>query len=153
SLDWYAKAIAALEPIVRTEPQFVAARQNLLYARLGRGLALAQLGDHARAAAEADDVAQAKDVTAGTFYNLACLHAQVSAAASKDASLPQAERDPLAERHSLRAIELLARAQADGYFKAPARVAYLKKDPDLDPMRSRDDFKRLVGDFAKSLGK
>ena len=31
----------------------------------------------------------------------------------------------------------------------PAKVAHMKKDPDLDPLRERDDFKQLGKDLEE----
>ena len=39
---------------------------------------------------------------------------------------------------------LLRRLQAQGYFKGPSNVTYLEKDKDLDPLRQRPDFQRLL---------
>jgi serine/threonine protein kinase len=115
--------------------------------RLECAKTLAYLGQHAQASAEANDLAQAKGMTAGNLYNLACVYALSSAAAAKDASLPQADRNRLAERHAARAVELLTQVQATGYFKDRARVERLKKDSDLDPLRSRDDFQKLLAEL------
>ncbi len=151
SLDWFAKAIATLEPVLRREPRLVKARRFLHTAQLGRAGALARLGDHSRAAGEADDVAQAKDVPADTLYDLACVYALSSAAAGKDTSLSQADRDRLAERHAARAVELLTKSLAAGYFKERARVEFLKKDTDLDPLRARADFQGFLRTLAEEM--
>jgi serine/threonine-protein kinase len=179
SLDWYAKAIARLEPVLGAEPRMVRARHSLRSAhrerarawtrlgrhaealrdwdralelepgpdrndlRLQRALTLVQLGEHIRAAAEAEDLAQAKGLTARNFYDAARVHARVSAAVGKDTAQPPAER------HAARAVELLAQARAAGFFKDRANVEQAKKDPDLDPLRGREDFKKFLGELEE----
>ena len=67
------------------------------------------------------------------------MHAQAAAAAKSD--------QLLCERYSKRAVELLRNAEGSG-FKAGA---HMKKDVDLEPLRSREDFKKLLADLeAKS---
>ena len=43
-----------------------------------------------------------------------------------------------------RAMEMLRRAVAAGYWD----VAWMRRDPDLDPLRSRADFQVLLLDLA-----
>jgi hypothetical protein len=83
--------------------------------------------------------------------DLACVYALSSAAAGKDAALPQVGRDRLREQYAARAVELLGKAQAAGFFKNQASVDQLKKDTDLDSVRSRTDFQKLLGDLDMNL--
>ena len=46
-----------------------------------------------------------------------------------------------------RAMELLQKAVTAGYKDA----AHVKKDPDLDPLRDREDFKTLLADLEKKF--
>jgi serine/threonine protein kinase len=100
--------------------------------RLGRANALVRAGKCADAVAEAEAVAQVKNLPGRLLYGAACVHALASAAAADDA--------PVRERYAARAVELL-RAAIDRGFK---EVGKLQKDRDLDPLRSRDDFKKLL---------
>jgi hypothetical protein len=106
----------------------------------------ARAGRYAQAAAEAKVLAQQKDPKGNTLYDLACLWAVTSAAARRDLQLPQSSRASLAEEYAGHALELLARAQAAGYFQSRAKVDRARKDPDLEPIRSRKEFKKLLGD-------
>jgi serine/threonine protein kinase/tetratricopeptide (TPR) repeat protein len=172
SLAWYAKAIALLEPLVQQEPRLVMERYFLRNAhwsraealdemgrpadavkdwdralalnavpanvpgiRSGRAQSLARAGEHAKAVAEASALAEAKDMNGGTLYDLACVCALAAAAVKDDANL-QAQ-------YAARAVELLAQAVAKG-FKDAARM---KKDKDLDVLRDREDFGRLVAEL------
>jgi hypothetical protein len=47
------------------------------------------------------------------------------------------------QSYTNRAMEMLTQAMKAGYMDA----ARMKTDPDLDPLRDRDDFKRLVADL------
>jgi tetratricopeptide (TPR) repeat protein len=114
--------------------------------RLSRANSLARLGDHTRAVAEAAALTQDKPAAA-LGYNLACLWSLCSAAVGRDEKLPGAERTRLAGEYAARALVLLTRAREAGLFKNPSWVAQLKKDPDLDALRQRDDFKKLLAEL------
>ena len=78
-------------------------------------------------------------------YNLACLWAQVSRlVGSGKTSFTEQER---AERRACldRAVDALSKAVAAGYPK----VVRLKKEASLDPLRSREDFQKLLSELEK----
>ena len=180
SLAWYAKAISLLEPLVTKEPRLVIERHFLRNAHSGRARAfdkllrhgdavkdwdrmlelnqipadnalirtlraksLARAGDHARAVAEANALAEAKDVAGPTLYDLGCACALASAAVKGDVRLQ--------DQYAARAVEILRQAVAKGYKDAP----HMKQDRDLDALRERDDFKKLLAELevASSSGK
>ena len=63
---------------------------------------------------------------------------------------PGADAARLAKDDADRAMELLAKAVQAGYKD----VAHMKKDTDLDPLRDRDDFKKLIAELeAKKVEK
>jgi hypothetical protein len=109
---------------------------------------LARAGDHARAAAEAGALAGRAGSTGAVLYNAACAFSLSSAAARQDRTLSEAERARRAEGYAARALELLAQADAAGYFKDPAHVSHMHKDPDLDPLRARPDFQKLAAGWG-----
>jgi tetratricopeptide (TPR) repeat protein len=113
---------------------------------LTRADLLARSGDHRRAAAEADDLARDRSLGTSDRYNLACVLSLAAAAASADGKLSMAERNRLAERYGARAVELLRQLHATGMFKNSADLALLKKDTDLDAIRSRADFRKLLAE-------
>ncbi len=78
------------------------------------------------------------------FYTFAQLYALASRAAADDTRLAAADRGKRSADYAAHAVALLKRAQADGYFRFPARLARLKTDPELDGLRQREDFKELV---------
>jgi hypothetical protein len=78
-------------------------------------------------------------------YNVACLQAQLSRlAGSGSAPVTEQER---AERSTCldRALDALRKAVAAGNVK----LARLKKESSLGPLRSRDDFQKLLGELEK----
>jgi hypothetical protein len=62
--------------------------------------------------------------------------------AAEDARLPEAQRRAVADAYARRAVELLREAVARGFKD----VHELKTLPDYDPLRRRDDFKKLLQD-------
>jgi serine/threonine protein kinase/tetratricopeptide (TPR) repeat protein len=106
-------------------------RQPVLVAAM---LALARKEKQpARAAAAADllaDNAKGSD----DLYNAACGHALC---------VSLADKPEMKEKYAARAVELLRKAVAKGYKDA----AQMKKDADLDALRQRDDFQKLLADL------
>jgi tetratricopeptide (TPR) repeat protein len=171
SLDWYARAIATLAAVVKQEPGLAIARRLLRLAHGDRARALAQLGRHAEAvqdwdqavalspAAEqgllkahrvlsqvkagrvAEAVAEVAELTKSTKWTAAQWYdfARVFALASTQDKDKQHE-------HATRAVELLQRAIQAGYNN----VEYLRKDTDLDSLRGRDDFKKLLESLSQA---
>lgn len=54
----------------------------------------------------------------------------------------------LAQQHGARAVELLHEAVARG----TANVTLFREDSDLEPVRDRDDFKKLLQELEKKAG-
>jgi hypothetical protein len=104
---------------------------------------LADAGLHARVAAEVEALVGEK-VEGDPLYNLACCLALSVGPARADAALPMDQRATLAERYAGRAVALLQRLQANGYFKGPQRVEMLKTDTDLEVLRLRADFREVL---------
>ncbi len=98
--------------------------------RLQRALALARLGEHAKAMTDCAELAKGKDLPAATLYTLARAYAR-SAAAIPDQGARTAAAD--------RAMGLLKQAVAAGHD-----AAVMKQEKDLDALRDRDDFKTLL---------
>jgi serine/threonine protein kinase/tetratricopeptide (TPR) repeat protein len=172
SLDWFARAIARLDPLLdEKKPWYAAAKLFKRNAHLGRADALVKLDRHAEALADWDQtvdlsdpkqrpemqayralsrlragkaedaVAEVAELTklniwnGAGLYNFACIYAVASA---KDKARQ--------EEHAQRAVALLRQAVKAGFTD----VALMKKDTDLDPLRQRDDFKKLLAELDKS---
>jgi tetratricopeptide (TPR) repeat protein len=135
-LGQHADALKAWDQAIELEPG-----PERLLLRLQRARTLAEMGEPVRAVAEAQELAQAPVVSGGELYDLACVFAGSAGRAREDARYPPAERNQLAERYAARAVELLGRAATQGFKD----VKHIRKDPDLEPLHGREDFKRFLG--------
>jgi hypothetical protein len=98
---------------------------------------------------EAEDLTRPGFVPSIDFYRAARYVSRCVPLAEADTQLPEAKRRELAEKHATRAVELLREAIAKGYEDA----SDLKQNQDLDPLRQRDDFKKLLAELeAKTKG-
>ena len=80
---------------------------------------------------------------ASSLYDAACMRAVTAAVLrATDKSAAAAKQ---ADAEADRAVAWLKQAIAAGYKNA----AHIKKDPDLDPLRSREDFKKLLRELEK----
>jgi serine/threonine protein kinase/tetratricopeptide (TPR) repeat protein len=105
--------------------------------RLERAKALsAQTGDHARAAAEAEELTRGDKVSGETLYAAAGVYAFSSAAVKDD--------EKRQESNAAQAVGLLRRAQAADYFRGGGHVEELKADPDFAALRGREEFQALL---------
>jgi eukaryotic-like serine/threonine-protein kinase len=101
---------------------------------------LADLGDHVAAARATAELLQLAFDPANDAYQAACVLSRCVPLAEKDAELPEAKRMELAATYSERAMGVLRQAVAKGL----KNVTALKKDADLDPLRQREDFQKLL---------
>jgi serine/threonine-protein kinase len=170
ALDFYARAIATLEDLLRRVEHDASARRFLRNAyraraetlmRLGqpaeatpdveRALVLdqgpdlsetrllqasnwAHLGEHAKAAAAVEEILKPGHLGGDLLCEAACVYGRSAAAVGAGS---------LAERYAARAVELLRQAVAKGYKDA----AYVKKNADLDSLRQREDYRKLLADL------
>jgi serine/threonine protein kinase/tetratricopeptide (TPR) repeat protein len=112
--------------------------------RVQRAITLNRVGDHAQATAEAAALADQSSLPTVNLYTLATVQARAAAVVQNDEQRSTAERQQLAERYAVQAVQLLRRLLAAGQLKGPVRLAQLRKDADLDALRSRADFQGLV---------
>ena len=103
------------------------------------------LGDHARIAASADEMARFAYDPPNDNYLAACFLSRCVPLADKDAKLDEDKRKEPKERYADRALELLRLAVARGY----RNTARMKAEPDLEPLRGREDFRQLLADLEK----
>lgn len=113
---------------------------------LNLACALGRAGDHAAAVAEAEQLEKNQASRGTSPYHLARIYSLASLAVARDSALPETDRNKQADRYAGRALDYLGKAAAAGYFKHPANLARLKKDPDLDALRSHEVFKQLIAD-------
>jgi serine/threonine protein kinase/Flp pilus assembly protein TadD len=174
SLPWFDKAIATLTAVYEKEPRDVTAKQFLSNDYCGRAIAFDDLHRHAEAVKDwdkaielspkleqagwrksratsrlqagqvAEAVAEVAELTkldgwnTGQWYDFACVYAVAS---GKVADKKQEYAD--------RAMELLRKAVQAGYKDG----AHMAKDTDLDPLRDREDFKKLLAEVQGGKGK
>jgi serine/threonine-protein kinase len=86
---------------------------------------------------------------AGNAYDAACGLAQCIPLVEKDPQADAGRRKQQARLYGDQALALLRTAVARGFKDA----AHMKKDTDLDPLRKRDDFKKLLAELEKGAGK
>jgi tetratricopeptide (TPR) repeat protein/predicted Ser/Thr protein kinase len=115
---------------------------NWQYYRLQRSFALLRAGQQQAAIRATEEVLNkpAQGIytsqSGAMFYDAACIFA-LSATGVKDNA-------KLREQYAVRAVALLRQAQTAGFFDALKKVEHLKKDTDLESLRQRGDFKKLV---------
>jgi serine/threonine protein kinase len=105
-------------------------------ARLGRARTLTKAGKVTEAVAEADAVARGKNASSDLLYGSAGIYALASSVVTND---PHQQ-----ELYAVRAIELLGSAIEQGFKD----VEELQKDHDLDGLRTRADFQKVVQRIA-----
>jgi tetratricopeptide (TPR) repeat protein/tRNA A-37 threonylcarbamoyl transferase component Bud32 len=145
------KALAAVRPGGPADGGLVTAL------RVQRAIVLVRSGDHEAALAEAGRVEAGlaegpvpRDQV--PMYNLACVHALCAAALRADAKLPTAERERRGEAEARKAVDLLRKLQAAGYFKSPTHVREMHQDDDLKPLCGDPDFRRLLEELPLGTG-
>lgn len=107
----------------------LASRPDQLGYRFQRAQVRIKAGDPTRAAAEADALTAEPGCDPNIIYNCACVLAL--------SSRPE------------KAIALLTKLQSSGYFANAGHRKNLETDEDLNSLRRREDFSRLVNRFLK----
>jgi eukaryotic-like serine/threonine-protein kinase len=141
SLAWFDKSLSGFRSLLAKEPQLAFARYCMREFGAGKALALARLGQYAEASDLVGTLANDKELSDDALYYTAASLALCSAGNGSDAG----QRGRRAEK----AVALLRRAQAGGYFKDPAKPRQLKTSKDFDPLHQRDDFRKLLADLGK----
>jgi hypothetical protein len=101
------------------------------------------LADHAKVITTAEEIVRFGHEPALDTYGAGCLMARCITLAEKDAALPEAKRKELAESYAQQALALLQEAVKIGYKD----LARMKKDPDLESLRQREEFKKLLAEL------
>ncbi len=130
---------------IRPEPGY---RRALCLHREGLIEVAISAGDHGEAARSVAGLLKAVPADWSDHPRAAGFLARCVALAGKDESLPEARRRELARAYGDRALDLLRQAVARGYKDAN----HLRRSPELEPLRSRDDFKRLLGELEARTG-
>jgi tetratricopeptide (TPR) repeat protein len=150
ALAAYDKAIEAAERALAKEPRNPSWRTQLRNAHIMQaGMALLTHGDYAQAVRQADAIARQEGLDLGNFWNLVLLYCNCAAAAGKDTKLTSRERAKLQEDYGSQAVTCLRLAIDKGFRE----LALIKSNQELDPLRGRADFKRLVQETEEKMKK
>eukprot|EP00913_Durusdinium_trenchii_P028464 g26692.t1 len=93
-------------------------------------------------------LAMREKISGKDAYYLARVFAQSAFVAETDLSVPSLNRMKLAAEYRKKSLGILLTLGRAGYFKHPGVRRVFARDPDLNPLRHRDDFRQ----FAKSIG-
>jgi tetratricopeptide (TPR) repeat protein len=121
-------------------PEYRHAYGKILFFQANNHLARA---DHARLATNAEELASFACYPPTDAYNGACFLCHSVMLVDKDAKLDQAKRRELAKHYADRALALLRQAVVRGYKNA----AHMKMNRDLQPLRERPEFKKLLAEL------
>jgi serine/threonine-protein kinase len=130
TLEQYAPALADWDRAIE-----ICVPSHRLGLRLERTWTLAKLGKHERCIAEVEALLGEK-LDGLALYNLACACALAAGSVKAEAAR--------ADRYAGRAMTLLRRSQAEGFFKSDYGRGLLKTDTDLDALRRRPEFRELL---------
>ncbi len=100
--------------------------------KISRAIARLRIDETENAFAEMAEIEAARNWNMGTYYGAACFYAIASE------KVPDRQQD-----FSDRAVAYLAKSIANGFRDG----SHLNIDPDLDPIRQREDFKKLLESF------
>jgi serine/threonine protein kinase len=114
------------------------------YHRIQLAMELVKAGEHAGASAQARLVQAARDLSGLDRYNLGALFAVCAAAARNDPSVLPDKRSRLVDSHISDALHEFRNAAEAGFFRDPAMLDQVKKDPDVEILRDRPEFRRLI---------
>ncbi len=144
--DLCERAVAVREALIKEHPITTGYRTGLAENYLNRGLARRTLGDHAGAGADIRRTVVLYDAVAprqiSQLFLSACTHAALAGLAGQaGAGLSAAE----AMREADAAMALLKKAVSTGFRSADN----FRTQDALDPLRGREDFKKMVEELEK----
>jgi len=134
------EALPYHQSALKAEPRNVTYRSSFRDNITALAGVLAKLGQHREAVALVDQLLRLAALWPVDRYDVSCILAQCASLVQNDAKLSPAERQQLARSYADRAMVALQKAVAAGYRD----VKHLKEDHDLDSLRTRDDFRKLL---------
>src|SRR5262249_39706501 len=111
---------------------------NAALLRIKRAATLLNVKDHVRAAADAQAVAESAAATGQELFLAANVFTSCMSLADKEG--------PAVEWYARRAVTTLRKAAARGFRNAER----LKSSAELEPLRSREDFRKLIAELEAS---
>jgi serine/threonine-protein kinase len=134
------EALPHHQAALQADPGNVGYRQYFRANRRILAEILVDLGEHAAATATLGELPPAAVTPAGEVYKAACIFARCVPLAERDSRLSEDQRKKRAQAYADRALATLRQAVQNGYRD----TAHIKKDPDLDPLRSHPEFQKLL---------
>jgi serine/threonine-protein kinase len=128
---------------LKANPRHPDYRNGYRFNRWRMAETLLELDEHAAAAEAAGQFLQLAVEPPRDSYTAACLLAGCVRLAAQDESLTADRRQEVATAYGDRALAALRQAIDRGAKEA----AQIPKDPSLDPLRSREDFQKLLADW------
>ena len=123
-----------------------------LLLRSHRALTRARSGEYALATADADELSKGAAQNGDLLFLLGRVYCVSAAAVEKDCKPAAKDKKALRERYLASAETLLEKARQMGYFKNVANLDKLRKDEDLNDLRSEDGFQKLLRESEPSSG-
>jgi tetratricopeptide (TPR) repeat protein/tRNA A-37 threonylcarbamoyl transferase component Bud32 len=109
-----------------------------------RATTLVRAKEYPRALDEVAALEGNKEISDVGLYHLAGVCALAVETVRKDGRLSSTEQAELAERFGARGVSLLRKLKERGYFKNLLNTWGFNTDPNMKPLRERDDYKQLI---------
>jgi thiol-disulfide isomerase/thioredoxin len=139
------RGLEAQRAAYRAQPPGQADPQGLTSAYMDLAAFFKRKGLHAELPALGDRLRQDFPTDGEQTYNAACWLADAVRVVRRDKALAAGERSRLDEDYAAQAVRMLDKAIKEGYTNR----AHMEADTDLDPLRPRPDFQRLMADLEK----
>jgi serine/threonine protein kinase/tetratricopeptide (TPR) repeat protein len=132
AIRWYDKATQTMQSGSMSQQQIDKLDDMPEQLQTSRARAQAMLGDYQAATAQVEslvrilpDLSRRADV-GRTFFNCACVYSEAVAAANKDKTVSETDRELMIKQYSDRAVELLYHARTAGYFEDANNLKFLE---------------------------
>jgi tRNA A-37 threonylcarbamoyl transferase component Bud32/tetratricopeptide (TPR) repeat protein len=142
---WLKRALSAQQKAHKGAPLVDAYSQDLRESYVDSAAFLKRRGDHAGLAELADTLPSDFPDNGVDLYNACCFAANACQVVRENSQLRADERQRLIVKYGEKAIELLDRSIKAGYHER----AHMDRDHDLDPLRDRPAFQKLLTDLDK----
>jgi tetratricopeptide (TPR) repeat protein len=129
-----------LQDALKARPTYLELRESYRDFLVALAAGRRGLADHAGLATAADELARLAYEPAKDTYAAAGMLARCAALAREGPGLDEAKRKELALGYADRSLALLRRSVERGFKDA----AHMKADPDLEPLRERPEFTKLL---------
>ena len=140
------EAVKRQQTAIKLSPGNGVYKQRLAGHYLLLAQTLLDLKDYVQAASVVAELVKAAPSTWADQQRAAACLARCAGLAEKDKKLSSVDREKLVNDYADRAVALLRKAIAHGFKDAD----YLRRTADFEPLRSREDFKKVAAEVAKN---